>query len=378
VTTTTRLTSVSVNGLRGLPGIEIALQPITALIGPRGVGKSRILAAIAWLLTGYPDLSGETFGGEPPVVRASGLRVSATLLTGSKQRSIHRQPGGSPPASVPPTTFLVARDRIPPLPEEAPVGWSDAAQAEEMVEMIAERRLSGVEGEVLIIEEPELMLTPHQQRHVYDLLRRYAEKNQVIYSTRAPAMLDAAHHNEIVRLDRTSVGMTVRRAPQEILTEEQRVRLSAEFDHERNEMFFATAVVLVEGQTERQSLPYIFTRMGYDPDALGISIVEVGGKGNLILVAKVLAELGIPHLIVHDTDRGESAQRENEFIRDHAGHAPIFGLDPDFEGVAGIHSHEDKVFHAWQRFSTISESRIPKVFRDMVQTTVRLAAGETA
>ncbi len=209
----TRLTSVSVQGLRGLPGVEVSLQPITALIGPRGVGKSRLLAAIAWLLTGSPDLSGDSFGGEPAIVRASGLKVRATLETPHGQRAIERGPGGSAPADAPPATFLVARDRFPLLPEDAPVGWSDAAQAEEMIESIAERRLAGVAGEVLIIEEPELMLTPHQQRHLYALLRRYAENNQVIYSTRSPALLDAVHYNEIVRLDRTSAGLSVLRAP---------------------------------------------------------------------------------------------------------------------------------------------------------------------
>ena len=291
---TTRLTSVSVRGLRGLPSVEIALQPITALIGPRGVGKSRLLAAISWLLTGLPDLSGDSFGGEPAVVRASGLTASAVLETAAGQTTIERRPGSSRPEGAPLTTFLSARDRLPALPEDAPVGWSDAAQAEQMVAMIAERRLAGAEGEVLIIEEPELMLTPHQQRHLYAILRRYAERNQVIYSTRSPALLDAAHYNEIVRLDRTSAGMKVRRATHELLDDEQRLRLAAEFDHERSEMFFATAVVLVEGQTERLSFPQLFRRLGHDPDALGISIVEVGGKGNLILVARVLAELRHP------------------------------------------------------------------------------------
>jgi len=206
-------------------------------------------------------------------------------------------------------------------------------------------------------------------------LRRYSERNQVIYSTRSPAMLDAEHHEEIVRLDRTAHGMSVRRATQQVLTDEQRVRLAAEFDHERNEMFFATAVVLVEGQTERLSLPLIFRRLGHDPDALGISIVEVGGKGNLVLIARVLAELHIPHLIVFDSDRGRQGQSESEFIRSHAGRAPVIELDPDFEGVAGIRSHEDKVFNAWQRFSTIDEKRIPTEFREIVDTTVRLASG---
>ena len=369
---------MTVNGLRGLPPVEVGLRPITALIGPRGVGKSRVLAAISWLLTGRPDLSGESFGGEPPVVRASALRVTAHLEDGGGKRTIERRPGSSAPANTPKTTFYAAHDRLPPLPEDAPVGWSDAAQAEEMVESIAERRLAGAEGEVLIIEEPELMLTPHQQRHLYELMRRFAEKNQVIYSTRSPAMVDAVHHDEIVRLDRTSTGMTVRRAAEPLLNEEQRVRLAAEFDHERNEMFFATSVVLVEGQTERQSFPPIFRRLGYDADALGISIVEVGGKGNLVLIARVLAELRIPHLIVFDSDRGRPAQMENDYIRNHAGRAPIIELEPDFEGVAGIRSHDDKVLNAWRRFSTIEVERIPKAFRKIAETAVRLASGESA
>ena len=375
--TAERLSTVSVKGLRGLPGVDFALQPMTALIGPRGVGKSRLLAAIAWLLTGQPDLSGESFSGEPSVVRASGLAVRAMLVDagGSSGREIERRPEGSAPEDPPRTTFLAARDRLPPFPEDAPIGWSDAAQAEQMVETIAERRLAGAEGEILVIEEPELMLTPHQQRHLYELLRRFAEKNQVVYSTRSPAMLDAAHHDEIVRLDRHADGVSVLRAAQQVLTDEQRVRLAAEFDHERNEMFFATAVVLVEGNTERLALPLIFRRLGYDPDALGISIVEVGGKGNLVLIARVLAELRIPHLIVFDSDRGRPGQNENDFIRSHAGKAPVIELDPDFEGVAGLRSHEDKVFNAWRRFSDIDEKRIPGEFREIAETAVRLAAG---
>jgi hypothetical protein len=167
--------------------------------------------------------------------------------------------------------------------------------------------------------------------------------------------------------------MAVRRAPAEVLTQEQRIRLEAEFDRERTEMFFATSVVLVEGQTERLSLPLMFHRLGHDPDALGISIVEVGGKGNLVLVARVLHELRIPHLIVHDSDRGRPGQRENSYIRNHAGGAPVIVLDPDFEGVAGIHHHEDKVLNAYRRFVNIEPGRIPPVFREIVDTAVELA-----
>ena len=217
------------------------------------------------------------------------------------------------------------------------------------------------------------MLTVHQQRHFFNLLHRYAERNQVIYSTRSPAMLDAADYQEIVRLDVHAGRVAVRRAARETLTDEQRVRLEAEFGPERTEMFFASAVVLVEGQTEAIALPLIFRRLGHHPDALGISVVEVGGKGNIVLVARLLEELGIPHVVVFDSDRGHPGERENRLIKRAVGKAPVFVLDPDFEGVAGIHEHDDKVINAWRAFANITPDKVPPVLRKIVAKTIELA-----
>ena len=360
-----RLASISTHGVPGLPDLELALQPVTALIGPRASGKSSLLRAVSWLLSGLPANLAEPPG---PAVRAELF----ALDTGERQ-SIERGPQAFPAAPLPPVVFLAARDRLPAATDTALPYESDAASAEAMVAAIAERRLSGVEGEVLLIEEPELMLTVHQQRHFFNLLHRYAERNQVIYSTRSPAMLDAADYQEIVRLDVHAGRMAVRRAARETLTDEQRVRLEAEFDHERTEMFFASAVVLVEGQTEAIALPLIFRRLGHHPDALGISVVEVGGKGNIVLVARLLEELGIPHVVVFDSDRGHPGERENRLIKRAVGKAPVFVLDPDFEGVAGIHEHDDKVINAWRAFANIAPDKVPAVLRKIVDKTIELA-----
>ena len=360
-----RLASISTHGVPGLPDIELALQPVTALIGPRASGKSSLLRAISWLLSGQPTLL-----AEPPTPT-----VHAELLAadGGERRSIERGPTAFPADPLPQVVFLAAHDRLPSHTAAQHPFESDAASAEAMVSAIAERRLSGVDGEVLLIEEPELMLTVHQQRHFFNLLHRYAEHNQVIYSTRSPAMLDAADYHEIVRLDVHAGRVNVRRAPAGTLTEEQRVHIEAEFNHERTEMFFASAVVLVEGQTEQIALPLIFRRLGHHPDALGISVVEVGGKGNLPLVARLLAELGIPHVVVFDTDRGRPGERENRLIKRAVGKAPVFVLDPDFEGVAGIHDHDEKVLNAWRLFAKITPDKVPPVLRAIVDKTVELA-----
>lgn len=349
-----RLSSVTVRGLPGFPDTTIELQPMTALIGPRASGKSRVLQGLAWLVEGQPAAGDAT------------TEVKAELVDTAGTRRVARGPGAVFPAGpLPRATWLPVHDRAS----------GDAQAAEALIEDVARRRLSGVEGELLLVEEPEVMLTPQQQRHLYRLLRRYAERNQVVYSTRAPALLDAVYYHEIVRLDRTSGGTRVRRAPVQLLSDEQRVRLSAEFDHERTEMFFATAVVLVEGQTERQALPLIFEKLGHDVDALGISIVEVGGKGNIALVAKILWELSIPHVLVFDSDRGRPAHLENDELRRAARGAPVFELDPDFEGAARIHGYEDKVFDAWRKFHQIAAADIPPIFKRIVDATVALANG---
>jgi Overcoming lysogenization defect protein-like, TOPRIM domain/AAA domain, putative AbiEii toxin, Type IV TA system len=367
-----RLTRVNVRDVPGLPAVEVDLQPVTAIIGPRASGKSRLLAAISWLLTGQPDLVGLAGGTLPD--------VSANLSTDRRPRAIRRSSVVVPEPPLPSCRYLTARDRIAGGPSSGAgsvVGSSDTAGAEALVEALEADSHGRRRGEVLLIEEPELFLGPQAQRHLYRLLRRYARWNQVIYSTRSSALVDAIHHEEILRLDLVESGLNVRQAPATVLTDEERLRLAAEFDHERSEMFFARAVVLVEGETERISLPAIFRALGHDPDALGIAIVEVGGKGNLTLAARLLAELGIPHLVVFDADRGAAARDEDAAIRQAVGPAPVVRLDPDFEGVAGIGSHDEKVLHAWQRFHAAPRGRIPPDFQHIVEVAVRLASQES-
>lgn len=363
-----RLLSVSTRNVPGLPDLTIGLQPVTAIVGASGSGKSRLLGAIAWLVDGTPPLAGADATPRPI--------VSAELDTPRGRQQIERN--GSPPTEkLPRLVFLPVRARLATDDAEAAqADGSDVSLAEQMVDDIAAEISAGTVGQLLVVDEPELMLTPQAQRHLYHLLRTFAEAgNQVIYATRAPALVDAVHHDEIVRLDISRHRLSLRRAPAELLSNEQRLRLAAEFDHERSEMFFATAVVLVEGQTERLSLPPIFRALGHDPDELGISITEVGGKGNLVLAARVLGELHIPHLLVHDSDRGRPGEHENAAIRHAAGRAPVIALDPDFEAVAGIHSHDDKVLHAWRRFNDAPVERVPEPFRRIVETAVRLAGG---
>jgi predicted ATPase len=378
------LESVSIVGVIGLPDVTLELGPMTALVGPRGAGKSQLLSAVAWLLGA---------AGRPPERSAGSAHVHARL---TDRTSLEVPPNADDVSAVraaaaaPVCTYLRARTRFGPQ-ELASTGEvarrlgaltdrpsSDAKAAESLVAAVEQTCAECDGGEVLLIEEPELLLTPQAQRYLYRLLHRFAEGgNQVLYSTRSPSFVDAAHHEEIVRLDRIGSNRWIRRTDPDALDVAERVRLAAEFDHERSEMFFADVVVLVEGQTERLSLPFIFRAMGHDPDAEGIAIVEVGGKANLPMAATLLDQLAIPFVVVHDADRGAESAALDARIRAASANAPIIRLVPDFEGAAGIPSHDDKPLHAWERFAQAGPDRVPPPLAKIVRETEALRIART-
>ena len=384
------LRRVEVEGVAGLPDLAIELGDMTALIGTRGSGKSQLLAAISWLIDGQP-MPGTRPGASKLRVAGALGRLGGSGGAGTEQRIERRLDASGERATDLPggwrlrCSLLRAADRLGPAMElgsgevgaqvagRIEAGTTDAAAAEALIWAVGSAVTDGHGGEILLIEEPELLLTPQAQRHLYGLLRRFAEAgNQVVYSTWSPSFVDAAHHEEIVRLDLGAGDTVVRRTDPGTLSDPERVRIQAEFDHERSEMFFAEKVVLVEGQTERLSLPFIFRAMGHDPDAEGIAIVEMGGKGNLPLAARLLVQLAIPFVVVFDADHGAESAALDAQIRAAAAGAPTVRLDPDFEGAAGIASHDDKVLHAWQRFAGASPETISPPLAEVVRVTVGL------
>ncbi len=382
-----RLGRVAVAGVAGLPELSLELGPMTALVGPRGSGKSQLLASIAWLVTGRPRIVAAT--GAATTVVSGELSDDGRMANILRRRGagLERRSADFADVDLPICSFLRVRDRVgrPPSSSGSVAGrlftgagrpTSDAVAAEALVSVMEACCQECLSGEILLVEEPELLLTPQAQRYLYRLLRRCAENgNQVVYSTRSPAFLDAARHDEIVRLDLRRGRSTPRRTHPDTLTDAERVRLAAQFDHERSEMFFAEAVVLVEGQTERLSLPFVFRALGHDPDAEGIAIVEVGGKSNLLLAARLLGQLQIPFVVVFDADRGPASAALDAEIRRSAGRAPIIRLVPDFEAAAGITSHDDKVLHAWQRFASAGTVAVPQALASIVREAVGLVAG---
>ena len=92
----------------------------------------------------------------------------------------------------------------------------------------------------------------------------------------------------------------------------RREKLIKELDPERNELFFATRLLLVEGDTEKLALPEYARQLKLDLDRQGATIVEVGGKRNFLEFARIAASFAIPTGILYDLDSSDFKDRRDE------------------------------------------------------------------
>jgi putative ATP-dependent endonuclease of the OLD family len=212
--------------------------------------------------------------------------------------------------------------------------------------MEAYRQLKG-EGSILIIEEPEVYLHPHARRFFYKLLKELSEQgNQIFYSTHSSEFVNLPDFESICLVRKNHIdGTTIHQLMDIDIPpgSKDELKLLTQFDVRRNEMFFAKKVLLVEGQTERFSLPYLFLLKGYDLYDKGISIIDSESKDNLEYFIKILNASNIPFVVLHDDDSDKPDYTSkhielNQHIIDTVGDPSfVFRMDPDFEGVFNIH-----------------------------------------
>ena len=384
---------VTISGFRSARAVHFEPGAVCALVGGPSVGKSNVLAAI-WILL----QRGVPAPGSGDVTReaAAPIQLSATLGGGDEitlEASPPRTVRGSGP--VVPVLFMPAALRAGAL-LDGPIGTPEAARIAQRYFAVQESESSATpaaglvagldelcrareRGLVLLIEEPELFLRPQAQRYLYRLLRTFAAHgNQVLYSTHEPAFLNVGRLDELALVEHSPHAGT-RVIQPEALDAGESFRALSELDAERGELFLARAVLLVEGRTEKLTLPFVFRALGYDVDREEITIVDCGGKTNIPLFLRICRTARVPSVAIHDRDappgrRPSHSERVlNGEIAALAGPDRTVVLAPDFEAVAGLRGHRHKPARAWQLFSHMDPGEVPQQLRDAVEKAIELA-----
>ena len=380
------LDRVSIHGYRGARDVELKPGAVCVLVGESSSGKSTVLAAVWTLLEAaapMPTVEDVSHGFTRIHVEAdAGART--LFLDARPPGTLNLNREGAPPALFFPanlraTTLLASTDRH----AKRAVAVVEERQTEDgglsLVRAIAALADAPIRGHVILIEEPELYLSPPSQRHLHTQLHRLAGRgrNQVLYSTHSPVFLGVDRLDQLVLVRHDDRTGTTLLQPDE-LPRDQALRLFTELDAERAEIFLSRAVMLVEGRTEKLAFPFVFRALGYDADQEAIAIVDCAGKGNIPLFAEVCNACQIPYVVVHDRDapRGhhptEAEQISNEAIVRAAGKRRTIALVPDFEGVAGLRARRGKPAAAFKRFQD-GNGDVPGALRQAVERIVASA-----
>lgn len=155
------------------------------------------------------------------------------------------------------------------------------------------------EGEVIVIDEPELSLHPIYQERVADLFKMYSATRQILYATHSPHFItfdSLSAGAQVARVHKIDGVSTISHLSAETAGELSRFQGNLNNPHilgmdARKVFFLEDKVVLLEGQED-----VIYLKQALSELDLSISGNfygwGVGGAGNMSTIAAMLKDLG--------------------------------------------------------------------------------------
>lgn len=163
--------------------------------------------------------------------------------------------------------------------EQNGLGYNNLLYIATVLGDLIERKSLEAEAYVaLIIEEPEAHLHPQLQDTLFNFLENVAGRGiQIFITSHSPTVTAKTRLDSIAVLHASPDGNEVVNVLNCPLTEDEKGYLGRFLDVTKSQLFFAKAVVLVEGISEALLLPLLAQRISSDLDKKGIEIVNIAG-----------------------------------------------------------------------------------------------------
>lgn len=182
-----------------------------------------------------------------------------------------------------------------------------------------EESLAELPAIILAVEEPEIYQHPIRARAFAGTLLELSNQSnvQVLLASHSPYFVQpeqfhALHRFTYVNGESDIKNATVSSVATKSGIEPEKVEkaITSQVPTEFSEGFFADAVVLVEGQTDRVVIEALAVKMGKHLDRRGITVLSVEGKGGLRVSSAILSSLGVPTYVLVDGDFGTSQRKQ--------------------------------------------------------------------
>ncbi len=132
------------------------------------------------------------------------------------------------------------------------------------------------------IEEPEIYLYPQAQRWLFETFKELSNTTQIFYTTHNPNFVDAYRAPEIWMLWKNENWTYLYNKNTSILNWEtadrEQFRIYTHFNPERNELFFAKKILLVEWKSDKILFSNLAKKRQVDINKEWIAIIECWGK----------------------------------------------------------------------------------------------------
>jgi putative ATP-dependent endonuclease of OLD family len=201
---------------------------------------------------------------------------------------------------------------------------------------------------MLALEEPEAHLHPQAQRSIFKQIEDIT--GQRIVSTHSPYIASQANISSFRHFRKNGADTVVTQLDTTSLTEEDIRKIDRMVMNTRGDILYSRAVVLFEGDTEEQALPF-FAEQYWERhiNSLGISFISVDGAGNYLPFLRLVSSFHIPWYIFSDAEtealEAVKSALNNIAIEDYIHHNNIVVLPENlnFESYLVDEQYEDAI-----------------------------------